>query len=163
MTLRDVRRFRIQASAIRDTVAALRSAGQHGYESFVLWSGTYDDDTFTVAQVHVPEQTSYKLDPGLCVTIDGSELHRLNVWLYEARQVIGVQVHSHPREAYHSDTDDAYPIATLEGSLSIVLPFFGRDGWESREIAVYCLGQDGWGELTDPLSDLIEVIADGVS
>lgn len=163
MTLRGVQRFRIQASAIRETEDAIRSAGQHGYESFVLWSGTIDHDTFTVVKVHVPKQTSYKLDGGLCVRVDGSELHRLNLWLYYAQQVIGVQVHSHPRDAYHSKTDDNYPIATLDGSLSIVLPFFGRDGWDSSEIVAYRLGQHGWVELAGRLSDLVEVMGDGVS
>ena len=163
MTLRGVRRFRIEASAIRETEGAIRSAGQDGYELFVVWSGTRDDDTFTVNKVHVPDQTSYKLDAGLCVKIDGSELHRLNVWLFETRQIIGVQVHSHPTDAYHSDTDDTYPIATLAGSLSIVLPFFGRDGFGSNDIATYRLGRDGWLKLTDPLSDLLEVVADGAS
>ena len=163
MTLRGVRRFRIEASAIHETVAAIRSAGQDGYELFVVWSGTRDDDIFTVAKVHIPEQTSYKQDAGLCVRVDGGELHRLNVWLYEAQQIVGVQVHSHPADAYHSETDDTYPIATLDGSLSIVLPFFGRDGWESRDIAAYRLGQHGWVELTAPLRDLIEVIGHGVS
>ncbi len=163
MTLRGVRRFRIQESAIRETVKAIRSAGKDGYELFVVWSGTRDDDIFTIAKVHVPDQTSYKHDAGLCVRVEGSELHRLNVWLYEAQQVIGVQVHSHPADAYHSETDDTYPIATLDGSLSIVLPFFGRDGWESSNIAAYRLGQDGWVKITGPLSDLIEVFGNGVS
>ena len=163
MTLQGVRRFRIEASDIRETVEAIRSAGQAGYELFVVWSGTRDDDIFTIAKVHVPKQTSYKLEGGLCVRVDGAELHRLNVWLYEAQQVIGVQVHGHPTDAYHSDTDDTYPIATLDGSLSIVLPFFGRDDWESNDIAVYRLWQDDWVELTGPLSDLIEVIGNGVS
>ena len=143
---------------MRETVDAIRLAGHDGYESFVLWSGTCDDGTFTVARVHFPEQTAYKLAAGLCVRIDGSELHRLNVWLYEAEQVIGVQVHSHPRDAYHSDTDDAYPIATLDGSLSIVLPFFGRDGWGAPGIAAYRLAPTGWVELAGPLCELIEVI-----
>ena len=163
MTLRTVQRFRVPASAIRDTEEAIRSAGQDGYELFVIWSGTRDGDTFTVAKAHIPAQTSYKLDSGLCVRIDGSALHRLNVWLYEARQVIGAQIHSHPAAAYHSTTDDAYPIATLDGSLSIVLPFFGRDGWGSSDIAAYRLGRDGWLELTGPLSDLIEVVSNGSS
>ena len=163
MTLRGVRRFRIQESSVRETVEAIRSAGQDGYELFVVWSGTRDDDIFTIAKVHVPDQTSYKHDAGLCVRVDGSELHRLNVWLYGAQQVIGVQVHSHPADAYHSETDDTYPIATLNGSLSIVLPFFGRDGWESSDIAAYRLWQDGWVKLTGPLSDLIEVFGNGVS
>ena len=163
MTLRGVQQFRIQASAIGETVEAIRSAGQEGYELFVIWSGQLDNDIFTVAQVHIPHQTSYRLDSGLCVRIDGSELHRLNVWLYEARQVVGVQVHSHPAGAYHSATDDTYPIATLEGSLSIVLPFFGRDGWASSGIAAYRLELGGWLNLTDPLSDLIEVVSNGIS
>ncbi len=163
MTLRGVRRFRIEASAIRKTEEAIRSAGQDGYESFVLWSGTRASDTFTVANVHIPEQISYKFGAGLCVRVDGSELHRLNVWLYEAQQVIGVQVHSHPADAYHSETDDTYPIATLDGSLSIVLPLFGLCGWKSSDIAAYRLGQHGWVELAGPLSDLIEIVGNGVS
>ena len=128
-----------------------------------MWSGTRDNDIFTVAEVHIPAQTSYKLDGGLCVRIDGSELHRLNMWLYQARQFVGVQVHSHPAGAYHSETDDTYPVATLEGSLSVVLPFFGHEGWGSNEIAAYRLGPDGWYELTEPLSDVIEVVSNGVS
>ena len=158
MTLQGVRRFRIRASAIRETEEAIQTAGQDGYELFVIWSGTRDGDTFIVAEVHIPEQTSYRLDDGLCVRIDGSELHRLNVWLYEAQQTIGVQVHSHPTDAYHSDTDNTYPIATLNGSLSIVLPFFGRDGWGASDIAVYRLRQGRWLKLTCPLSDVIEVV-----
>ena len=163
MTLQGVRRFRIRASAIRETEEAIRAAGQEGYELFVIWSGTHDGDTFTVAEVHVPQQTSYKLDAGLCVRIGGPELHRLNVWLYEAQQTIGVQVHSHPTDAFHSETDDAYPVATLDGSLSIVLPFFGRDGWGSAGIAAYRLGRDGWLKLTCPLGDLVKVVEHGVS
>ena len=163
MTLQGVRKFRVEESALHETEKAIRSAGRDGYESFVLWSGTRDGDTFTVAEVHFPEQTSYKLRTGLCVHVDGPELHRINVWLYEARQVIGVQVHSHPGNAYHSETDDAYPIATIEGSLSIVLPFFGRAGCKSSGIAAYRLGKDGWVEISGPLSDLIEVLENGVS
>ena len=163
MTLDDVRRFRIAASAIRETEEAIRSAGQHGYELFVIWSGRRDGSVFTVESVHVPDQTSYKFSDGLCVRIDGSELHRLNVWLYESGQVIGAQVHSHPALAYHSETDDTYPIATLHGSLSIVLPFFGRDGWEASDIAAYRLKSDGWLRLTGSLSDTIEVVDNGAS
>ena len=163
MTLRGVRRFRVRASAIRDTVTAIRTAGRDGYELFVVWSGMCEEDTFTVAKVHIPKQTSYKQGAGLCVRVDGAELHRLNVWLYEAQQVIGMQIHSHPSDAYHSETDDTYPIATLDGSLSIVLPFFGRDGWHSRDVAAYRLGPDGWVGLTGHLGDLVEVIGDGVT
>ena len=161
MTLRDVQRFRAPARALSETEEAIRVAGRKGYELFVVWSGICDGEVFTVADVHVPHQVSYKRESGLCVRVDGSELHRLNKWLYQAEQVIGVQVHSHPTDAYHSETDDTYPIATLEGSLSIVLPFFGRDGWRSEDIAVYRLGRTGWDELTQPISDIVEVVGYG--
>jgi hypothetical protein len=39
--------------------------------------------------------------------------------LYVAR------IHSHPAEAFHSRADDANPVLTHEGALSIVVPFFG--------------------------------------
>lgn len=39
--------------------------------------------------------------------------------LYVAR------IHSHPAEAFHSHADDANPVLTHDGSLSIVVPFFG--------------------------------------
>lgn len=39
--------------------------------------------------------------------------------LYVAR------IHSHPGEAFHSPADDANPVLTHEGALSIVVPFFG--------------------------------------
>lgn len=36
------------------------------------------------------------------------------------------RIHSHPKEAFHSATDDANPGITHEGALSIVVPYFGR-------------------------------------
>lgn len=35
------------------------------------------------------------------------------------------RIHSHPAEAFHSPADDANPVLTHEGALSIVVPFFG--------------------------------------
>ena len=163
MNLIGVRRFRINSRGMRETEEAIRSAGKDGYESFVLWSGTRVGEVFTVGKVHVPDQTSYKSDSGLCVRVDGCELHRLNVWLFETQQIIGVQIHSHPAAAYHSETDDTYPIATQMGSMSIVFPFFGTDGWRSNGIAAYRLGYEGWVKLTEPLSTLIEVSCNGIS
>jgi hypothetical protein len=36
-----------------------------------------------------------------------------------------VRAHSHPGNAFHSDTDDRNPALTFIGALSIVAPFFG--------------------------------------
>jgi hypothetical protein len=50
---------------------------------------------------------------------------------------IRVQVHTHPREAFHSSTDDAFPIIHSVGFLSLVIPDFanGAVGFERAYLA----------------------------
>jgi len=58
------------------------------------------------------------------------------------------RIHSHPDEAFHSETDDRNPALTYEGALSIVVPFFGlglRRGLDA--CAVYVLLNSRWVEL----------------
>ena len=87
--------------------------------------------------MHCPKQTAYRLASGLCVRVEADELHRLNVWLYENAERLAIQVHSHPTEAFHSDTDDNYPIVTTLGGLSLVVPDFARYGVRGPETALY--------------------------
>jgi hypothetical protein len=59
-----------------------------------------------------------------------------------------VRVHSHPGEAFHSDTDDANPALTHDGALSVVVPYFGlglRRGLDA--CAAYRLMNGEWVEL----------------
>jgi hypothetical protein len=82
------------------------------------------------------------------VRVEGDELHRLNVWLFENHEELAAQVHSHPTEAYHSGTDDTYPIVTMRGGLSVVVPDFARAGLRGDGVANYRLGKSGWDELS---------------
>jgi hypothetical protein len=59
--------------------------------------------------------------------VEGAALFEVNKTLYERGEILGAQVHSHPTEAYHSPTDDQFPLATLIGSLSVVVPNFARE------------------------------------
>jgi hypothetical protein len=154
MKLADVETFRVPATIVAQTEKALRDAGAEGYEAFVLWSGRQNGRLFEVRTIHVPKQDSYRLDTGLCVRVDGNELHRLNVWLYEAGEIMAIQVHAHPSEAYHSETDDMYPIVATLGGLSIVAAEFCRGGLFTPSTAIYRLSSDGW---TEPAADLIQV------
>ena len=105
-------------------------------------------NSLLIRTMHVPQQTAYRLTEGLCVRVEGSELHRLNVWLFEHEERLAIQVHSHPTAAYHSETDDAFPIVTTRGGLSLVVPDFGRLGVRGPRTALYRLGVSGWDELT---------------
>lgn len=140
------------------TEEALREAGADGFELFVLWTGIIDESAFHVVNIHVPRQTSYQLGTGLCVRVDGDELHRLNCWLLDSGQLLGVQIHSHPTAAYHSDTDNTFPIVTLVGGVSIVVPDFGERGIFGRGTVAYRLERRrGWVELQHGIERLVKV------
>jgi hypothetical protein len=124
-------------------------------ERFVLWSGVREGDEFLVRTAHVPAQTAIRGPDGLCVRVGGEALHGLNVWLFTAHQQLGVQVHSHPTDAYHSETDDAFAMVTQRGGLSLVVPHFGRAGVRSPDVACYRLGALGWYKLREVESDAL--------
>lgn len=152
MTLTSLNTFAVPSAIVAETEEHLRRAGRRGLELFVLWSGVINGTDFAVRTAHVPRQTSYQLDTGLMVRVDGDALHRLNTWLYKSQEILAIQVHSHPGKAFHSDTDDAYPIVTAEGSVSIVAADFCRRGLLSDSTAVYRLGDGGWRRLDEPFT-----------
>lgn len=158
-TLECIDRFRVPARIVGETETALRASGARRLEVFVLWSGVANGRLFEVRTAHVPRQTSFRLELGLCVRVEGDELHRLNRWLFDAGERLAAQLHAHPTDAYHSATDDAFPIVTALGGLSIVAPNFGREGILGAGTRAYRLGATGWRELdATELRRLIEVV-----
>lgn len=112
----------------------------------------------TFGTVVAPKQTAHKTPDGLMVTVDGHALFTINRTLYDRGEILAGQVHSHPTDAYHSSTDDHYPLVTLTGALSVVVPDFAAhapddiDHW-----AWYRLVATGtWAHLTR--ADRIELI-----
>lgn len=160
MTLERIAHVEVPTDLVGQTDEHLRRAGRDGCELFVLWTGAVEGAAFRVRTAHVPRQTSYRGHDGLCVRVDGDELNRLNHWLYEHGEILGVQVHTHPTDAYHSDTDDAFAIVTVLGGISIVVPNFARSGVTGDGRAVYRLSLGGWDELSeDAARHLVRVTA----
>jgi hypothetical protein len=147
-TFNSIREFIVPKDVCDQTDRALREAGLGGNERFVLWSGLINEDRFLATTFHSPKQTAYQLPNGLGVRVEANELHQLNRWLYENGERLAVQVHSHPTEAFHSDTDDAFPMVTTLGGLSLVVPDFCRNGVRGPSTALYRLTLDGWEELS---------------
>jgi Prokaryotic homologs of the JAB domain len=146
--LNDVRLIRVPRRLALDAHAHLRRVGARGLEGFALWAGTRGGDSFQVSHTVIPEQRGVRSASGVCVTIGPEELHRLNVWLYENKLAVVAQLHSHPGRAYHSDTDDAFPIATAAGCLSLVIPDFASQPFALARCAVYRLSTTGrWLEV----------------
>jgi len=127
----------------------LRSAGREGVEGVGLWFGRQEGKLFTICTSLIPAQKSYRLEEGLLYQVGSEELYRINKWAYEQNLVLLVQLNSHPGTAYHSATDDAYPIVATLGGLSIVIPNFGSDPIDKKYWKVYRLKAKGWKELTE--------------
>lgn len=70
---------------------------------------------------------------------------------------IRVQIHTHPASAYHSGTDDAYPIIHRPGFLSLVIPNFatGPIGFEGAYLAEF---QEGGKWKQVPIDKHLEKI-----
>ena len=147
-TFDSIREFVVSADICDASDRHLREAGLDGNERFILWTGVIREDHLLVRTMHVPKQTAYRSSSGLCVRVEADELHRLNVWLYEHGERLAIQVHSHPTEAYHSDTDDTYPIVTTLGGLSLVVPDFALYGVRGPDTALYRLSTLGWEGLS---------------
>ena len=138
----------------------LRKIGLDDVEGLILWAGSIEGDTARIEAVLYPAQRAVHTERGLLVLVDGPELHRIGVWLYERRLQLVAQIHTHPTDAYHSPTDDAIPIVTTEGGLSLVVPDFARGDAQIETYAAYRL--NGAGEYQELSSrDLRGLIAIG--
>jgi hypothetical protein len=130
-----VREFKVPVPVLDRTLEVLADAGRKQLEAFVVWGGIlYGDGAglrFTSALV--PEQKSMTTAHGLMVVVPGESLFVVNKALYERGEILAGQVHSHPTEAYHSDTDDHYPLVTLLGAISLVIPDFAKAGRTGRQ------------------------------
>lgn len=148
MTLAHVEEFVVPLDLVDQTLEPLQDAGSQGYEAFVLWGGRFARDRrrFEFVSAYFPEQTTSRGSDGLLVVVEGDALFRVNRAFYEHGLTLGGQVHSHPTDAYHSGTDDTFPLMTLVGGLSAVVPDFGVGGRiRLAEWAWYRLvGQGTW-------------------
>ncbi len=152
MTLKGVRDFIIPFKIVDKALEPLQEAGRHGYEAFVLLGGrVVGGNSFEFSSAYFPEQRTSRGAEGLLVVVDGEALFRVNRAFYKRGLTLGAQIHSHPTNAYHSATDDSYPLVTLLGGLSAVVPDFGEGGRDRLdEWAWYRLvGAGQWAPIGD--------------
>ena len=153
--LASVRRFVVAADVVDQTLAALQLAGQRQQEAFVLWGGRLSADSATCwfRSCHMPDQTAHSTRDGLLVTVPGHALHAANLAFFQREELMAAQVHTHPTEAYHSATDDNFPLVTLAGAISVVVPDFAAGGRQDlhRWAWYRLLGPRSWEQL-DPQS-----------
>lgn len=158
--LAQVHTFTIPASLAEATLDVVADAGSQGAEAFVLWGGTVKGNGLKFRSMIVPDQVAHRTERGLLVTVEGTALFEANKELYQRREILAAQVHSHPTQAFHSDTDDCYSLVTLSGAVSIVIPDFGRRRLDAiGDWAIYRLIEASrWAPLTE--NDRVQIVID---
>jgi proteasome lid subunit RPN8/RPN11 len=145
--LDSVHNISIDPGVVETTLHVRQQFGAHGCEGLVLWVGEVTEGQASITRAVVPAQKPIKSEDGVGYFIDGEVLFELNLKLSDTGLRLIAQVHSHPGEAYHSDTDDRYAIVTADGGLSLVVPDFGKAPSDPTLWAVYRLSKGIWCEL----------------
>lgn len=146
--LKNVRFVNIDMASVARTLAVLQHYGDARCEGLVLWVGEVAGEHAHVQEVWVPQQRAIRSEQGVGYFVEADVLFELNRQLAASKLRLIGQVHSHPSEAFHSETDDEYAIVTTEGGLSLVVPDFGRAPPEPASWAVYRLLDGRWTALT---------------
>jgi hypothetical protein len=146
--LKDVRTVHVGSSHIAKTLEVLRRFGAARCEGLVLWVGEVEGERAVVDDVWVPRQRPIRSEQGVGYFVEADVLFELNRQLAASKRRLIAQIHSHPGEAYHSETDDAYAIVTTEGGFSLVVPDFGQASADPTSWAVYRLTDAHWTELS---------------
>jgi proteasome lid subunit RPN8/RPN11 len=110
--------LRLAGGIVRATFDALRECGRGEYECAVYWTGPASEDFVDGLEHPVHRRSAFGYE------IDDHWLTEFWKRLASSRRSVKVQVHTHPGEAFHSSTDDRWPIVSQVGFLSIVIPNF---------------------------------------
>ena len=130
------------------TIAHIRVCGDRRAEGYVTWSGIQIEDKTHVKSVLIPRNGG--LESFGSVEFTDESLEEIADEVISRGEKLVAQVHSHPFEAFHSEVDNQYPIIHRRGFLSIVIPFFGRHGFEEfgRYRVYEYVENNHWKELS---------------
>jgi hypothetical protein len=141
--------LRLAREVVRESFRVLRECGRGECECAVYWTGPAFDDLVDGVEhpVHKRSAFGYQVDDG---------------WLTEfwkhlgtSNRSIKAQVHTHPEEAFHSATDDQWPIVSQSGFISIVIPNFAAGEPSLKNAWVGRLQPDGeWRQLTSAAQEI---------
>ena len=145
-------RYQLPKAVLEETFVHLRACGAGSRECQALWVSPWAAPQRLTAAVH-PRHTASAVG----FQVDDDWLN--GFWRQLADDGLGVrfQIHTHPGAAYHSATDDAFPLIRATGFLSLVIPRFaqgavGFDGAYLTEVQA-----DGsWREQA--IADMLEII-----
>lgn len=110
--------LRLTHGHLEETFAILRRCGRRVKECVIYWTGPANSDLVDGLEHPEHRATSHGYE------IDDRWLTAFSKDLAMSHRSVKAQIHTHPGRAFHSETDDRWPIVSQEGFISIVIPDF---------------------------------------
>lgn len=145
-------KYRISRKHLEHTFEEFRACGQGVRECQVLWTSPWNDP-FTILEAVHPRHSSHAEG----FEIDDTWLNHFWLELAAEKHGIRAQVHTHQNHAFHSKTDDRYPIVHVPGFLSLVVPNFGMGLVDLEETYLARVNEAGRWKRVAP-TDFLEVL-----
>ena len=150
-----VNRYQVPEAVLRETFAELRRCGGGRRECQALWVSAWTHPQRITRAVHPVHRAM-----GDGFELDGAWLSGFWQELARTKSGVRVQIHTHPGCAFHSPTDDEWPIVHTPGFLSLVIPDFAGGPVSFRNAYLTEIQADGeWRQVEDVASRLA-IIAD---
>jgi len=135
---------------LRETFATFTRCGAGRRECVAYWTGPQEDPQMVDEVLHPVHQARPDF-----YEIDQAWLHRAFRELARDGRAIRAQVHTHGGLAFHSRTDDAFPVVQTAGFLSLVIPGFATRGVSLDGAYLARLGRDGRFTSVEPAEQLL--------
>ena len=139
---------RLPKPVLEETLSGLARAGRDGLESLAYWPGIRADSGYLVRRVLFADRFGGFSSGAAFAALPLASAFKIGQEVHERGEIVLAQIHTHPREAFHSAADDAHPISCRPGFLSVVVPRFGRGISSVSGCKVYeYAGAGRWNEL----------------
>jgi len=130
-------RLSLKKEIVDATFRVFRECGQAECECVVYWTGPGLEDLIDGYEHPIHGRSPFGYD------IDSHWLTDFWKRLAASKRSVKVQVHTHPGEAFHSATDDQWPIVSQAGFVSLVVPDFATGETSLDRVWVGQLEADG--------------------
>lgn len=136
----------VPRSILDATVQELRSRSAGWRESAAIWTGNRDGTVHQVFFHHILAD-----DRGGPLSLELPEHAKLDLYqrLAKKNQVLLALLHTHPEDWVGlSSVDQQNQLSSRVGFWSIVLPHYGRNDWNLREVGFHVRAERGWVQLS---------------
>jgi hypothetical protein len=112
--------IRLPSGLLIETFQALRRCGEGRFECVAYWTGPSSNLEVDGIEHPVHLRSPFGYD------VDTDWLTEFWKRLFQLRRCVKAQVHTHPGQAFHSPTDNEFPIVSQPGFISVVIPWFAQ-------------------------------------